>query len=145
LFSCRLVGTSLLQGLLVLAAVALRYEAVLKGAALPAAQARAAAFTALVAGALALVVANRAHGGNLAAALRRPNPALARITLASVALMAAVLGWAPLRRLFHFDLPATPGAIAALIGASVAIGVAVLLLIEAAKALGLRIDAPTPH
>jgi len=129
LFSAAMITTSLLQGVLVLAAVGGFFLAMLD-AQVAEAQARAAAFTALVAGNVALIVANRAFSGSLWAALRRPNPMLRRMLAATAALLAAVLLIAPLRALFRFEA-LSPGLLAAALG----IGLGLLLCLEAAKRL----------
>ncbi len=127
LFSHGLIGWSLLQGGLVLAAVAGFYAALL-GAAVPEAQARAATFTALVAANVALILSSRALGGSLWRSLRRPNPVLWRVLAATAGLLALTLLLAPARTLFRFALP-TPALLAGALG----VGLGVLLLLETLK------------
>jgi Ca2+-transporting ATPase len=127
LFSLALIVSSLLQGAVVLLAVGAFFVGLLN-AGVPEAEARAAAFTALVACSVALIVVSRSFSGNLIDALRRPNPALWRMMLATAALLAGVLLIAPLRALFHFAALG-PGLLAAAVG----LGSGVLLLLEALK------------
>ncbi|MBL0151554.1 MAG: cation-translocating P-type ATPase [Ideonella sp.] len=101
LFSMGLLGWSLVQGGVVLIAVA-GLHATMLGAQVPEAQARAATFCALVMANIGLIVANRSMTGSLWQALTRPNPALVRMLLVTAAMMAAVLAFAPLRGLFRF-------------------------------------------
>ena len=127
LFSAALITSSLLQGVLVLVAVGGFYGGLLQ-LQTPEAVARAATFTALVLCSLALAIANRSFSGNLVVALRRPNPALWRVALATTVLLAGVLVFAPLRNLFRFA-PLSPG----LLGAALGLALAVLLLLEGLK------------
>jgi Ca2+-transporting ATPase len=136
LFSVALIVTSLLQGVLVLLAVGTFFVGMLH-AGVAEAEARAAAFTALVACSVALIISNRSFSGRLTVALRRPNPALWRMTLATAALLAAVLLIAPLRALFHFA-PLAPWRLAGAIG----LGVGVLLALEAMQHLTRRFTVP---
>ena len=119
-----------MQGLLVLGAVSGFFVWMLQSH-VPEAQARAAVFTALVASSVALIVGNRSLSGNVLEALRRPNPSLWRMVLATAVLLSAVLLIAPLRGLFHFEA-LTPLLLAMALGLSVG----VLLLVEAGRALG---------
>jgi len=124
LFSRALIGSSLLQGLLVLLATAALFIGLLK-LDLPEAQARAACFAALVLCSMSLIVVNRSFSGQLAAALRRPNPALWRMLSLTTALLLTVLLLPPLRRLFHFEaMPLW------LYGAALGLGLAVMLALE---------------
>ena len=132
LFSPRMIGGALLQGLLVLLAVGGFYAMQLQ-AQVPQAQARAAAFLALVACNVALIVSNRAFGGSLWASLRRPNPMLWRMLAATALMLVVVLAVAPLRALFGFALPA-PG----LLGIALALAGLVLLGLEAGRLLRQR-------
>jgi Ca2+-transporting ATPase len=127
LFSRTMILTSMLQGVLVLIAVGAFFAAML-GARVGESEARAAAFSSLVLCAIALIIANRAFSGKLIESLRRPNPALWRIVLATIALLAAVLFIAPLRDLFHFA-PVAPE----LIAAAIALAFSVLLVLEGVK------------
>jgi Ca2+-transporting ATPase len=133
LFSWALIVTSLAQGALVLLAVLTLFVVLLHNGAAEA-QARAATFTALVACAVALIVANRSMSGHLWAALRRPNPALWRVVAATTALMGLALLVPGLRTLFHFAA-LTP----ALAGMALAMATAVLLVLEWAQPLRKRL------
>ncbi|OBS30217.1 ATPase [Tepidimonas fonticaldi] len=135
LFSPAMMVQSLLQGTLVLGAVA-GFYAWLLAQPVGEAAARAAAFVALVAGNMALVLANRTRHGDWRTALRPDNPALLGVLGATGALLAALLGVPPLRALFGFALPP-----ASLLGAAVGIGVgllAVLLVLRRAQASWLH-------
>jgi Ca2+-transporting ATPase len=129
LFSATMIAASLSQGALVLVIVGGFFVALL-GRDVDASLARAAAFTALVACSVALIIANRSFSGHLIKALCRPNRALWRMMALTAALLAAVLLIAPLRRLFQFA-PLTPTLLAAALG----LGVGALLVLEAIKAL----------
>jgi Ca2+-transporting ATPase len=136
LFSAPMIAGSLLQGALVLVLVGGFFVALL-GRDVDAALARAAAFTALVACSVALIIANRSFSGHLIKALCRPNRALWRMMAVTAALLAAVLLIAPLRRLFQFA-PLTP----TLLAAALALGIGALLVLEAIKALISKFGAP---
>jgi Ca2+-transporting ATPase len=127
LFTRSLILGSLLQGVLVMIVVGGAYVALLR-APWPEERARAAAFTALVACSLALIVVNRSFTGTLWAALRRPNVALWRVVVATSALLGAVLLIPALRTLFHF------GALSPIeISGAVGLGVGVMLVLQAAR------------
>lgn len=129
LFSPAMIAQSLLQGGLVLLLVAAFYWGLLQqGGSDPAA--RAAAFIALVASNIALILANRAQGAGLGDALRAHNRALWGMVLATLVLLATVIGISPLRRLFGFELP-DPAALASALG----VGAAVLFLLLMLKRL----------
>ncbi|MBP6405245.1 MAG: cation-translocating P-type ATPase [Ramlibacter sp.] len=124
LFSTALVVNGLLQGTLVLALVAGFYGLLLADD-VAAGAARAAAFTALVACTVALIVANRSFSPDLLHTLRRPNQALWRVLGATAAMLGAVLLIAPVRQLFGFaPLPV------AVLAAALGLGLAALLLIK---------------
>ena len=127
LFSMGLLGWSLVQGGVVLAAVA-GLHAVMLAAQVPEAVARAATFSALVMANIGLIVANRSMTGSLWQALTRPNPALVRVLLATAVLMAAVLAYEPLRALFRFDA-VQPRLLLAALG----LGLAVMLVLAAIR------------
>jgi len=136
LFSRALIGSSLLQGLLVLLATASLFIGLLHME-VPEAQARAASFTALVLCSMALIVVNRSFSGQLVAALRRPNPALWRMLGLTSALLLTVLLLAPLRRLFHFDaMPLW------MWGAAFGLGLAVMLALELLQRWRRRLIEP---
>ncbi len=132
LFSLALIGASLLQGAIVLAAIAAFFVGMLH-LDVPEAQARAATFTALVMCSVALIIANRSFSGHLLEALRRPNLALWRVVAATTALLASVLLVPALRELFRFE-PLNLN----LLGAAAGIGFSVLLLLEGAQGLSRR-------
>jgi len=138
LFSHALIAASLAQGVLVLGVVAGFYLLLLR-AAVPEASARAAAFTALVACNVALIVVNRSLSGALWSALRRPNPALWRTLGATTVLLSAALFVPPLRSLFRFD-----GVAPELLAVAMALGVGVLLVLEALKHAVLRPGRSAP-
>jgi Ca2+-transporting ATPase len=69
---------------------------------LPADQARALAFGALIASTIALVLANRTFEASSIAALTRPNPMLWAVVAAAAGLFAITLRWGPARDLFDF-------------------------------------------
>ncbi len=127
LFSAAMITASLLQGVLVLAAVALFFWLMLRRG-LPEGEARAAAFTALVACDVGLILVNRALAGPLLQALRRPNPALWRTVAATAALLAVALFVPPVRGLFRFA-PVAP----AWLGAALGLALAVTLALEILK------------
>ncbi|HYM03439.1 MAG TPA: cation-translocating P-type ATPase C-terminal domain-containing protein, partial [Stellaceae bacterium] len=95
-------------------------------------EARAAAFLALVTANFGLVVVNRSYGASIAAALGRSNRAFWRMLAATAALLSAALLVPPLRELFHFERLDAP-----VIAAALGLGIAVLAVLETAKALGL--------
>jgi len=132
LFSPTMIGGALLQGALVMLAVG-GFYATLLHLQVPPAQARTAAFVALVASNVALIVSNRAFGASLPASLLRPNAMLWRMLAATALMLGAVLGVPPLRALFGFALP-SPG----LLGTALAIAAAVLLGLEAGKLVRRR-------
>jgi Ca2+-transporting ATPase len=104
LFTTRALAASLLQGLLVLAAVATLMLALLAGGAAEPAV-RASGFIALLLGNIGLVLRNRSFGASCWQALARRNPALWWVIGATSALMGVVFALEPLRTLFRFDLP----------------------------------------
>jgi P-type Ca2+ transporter type 2C len=130
LFSLGLVGWSLAQGALLLAAVAAFFVGLLQ-AQVPEAQARAAAFTALVACNAVLIVVNRSFNASLLGALRRPNPLLWAMLAATAVLLAAALAVPPLRRLFLFA-PLSPS----LLAAALSLALVVWLALAALKRIG---------
>ena len=125
LFSFASMAASVWQGTLVLAAVAAWYGFLLHSAA-PPESARAATFVALVLANLGLIFLNRANTPRLSRLFQTHNRALWVSVLGTLALLAAVLGWAPLRAWFGFALPSLP-----LLAGSVAVAVSVFLLLWA--------------
>jgi len=136
LFSKELIAWSLLQGAAVLLAVGGFFAGMLRAGVDPAA-ARAAAFTALVACNVALIVVNRSFSGSLARALMRPNPALWRMLGATGALLGAALFVAPLRGIFRFA-PVAPG----LLAGAVALAAGVLLALDLLKRARRALSGP---
>lgn len=123
LFDYATLGLGCLQGSLLLAVLLGIYGAVLaqgKGAE----EARALAFTTLVAANLGLIFVNRSGSRRFCDALAARNPAWWWISGLTVLLLALVLGVAPLRALFHFgplhadDILLCVGASLALLGAA---------------------------
>ncbi len=142
LFSPSMIVQSLLQGGIVLLLVGGFYGGLLH-AALPEETARAAAFVALIASNVSLILANRSLQGSFRAALQVRNRALWGMVLTIVALLAAVLLVAPVRRLFGFALPEP-----ALLGAALGLGGAVLLVLLAHQRLMAALTGaagPGPH
>ena len=135
LFSQGLIAWSLLQGACVLALVGAFYGGLLQ-AGLPDSEARAAAFVALVLADFSLILANRSFVAPVWRTLHRPNRALWATLAATLALLGAVLAVPVLREMFRFALP-PPQALA---GAAL-LGLAVLVILEAAKPLAARITA----
>ena len=134
LFSPAMIAESLLQGGLVFALVAAFYGALLShGTAEPAA--RATAFIALVASNMALIFANRRLGAGLQGLFKTGNHALWGMVGATTALLALVIGIAPLRRLFGFDVPAWPQ-----LGMALGIGALALVLLLMQKRLRPAIE-----
>ncbi|MHA3902452.1 cation-translocating P-type ATPase [Castellaniella sp. WN] len=125
LFSPGMIAQSLMQGAVVLLMVSLFYWALLRyGESEPAA--RAAAFIALVSSNMALALVNRSLGASLEAIFRARNKALWGMILITTALLVAVIGIAPLRQLFGFEVPGL-FTIASAIGVGV-IGLFLLLI-----------------
>lgn len=133
LFSPLLIAASLLQGALILVAVGFFYWGLLQ-AGVSDGQARAAAFVALVTSNLSLILANRSLASRLKSLLSPRNRALWITALITLAMLSAVVGVEPLRRLFGFELPAALTLVAAL-----GVGVAVLPLLLIQKAAGQRL------
>jgi len=127
LFSTHLIAWSVLQGMVVLVLVAGSFATLLRWD-VPADQARALAFVALVSCNIALILANRALGGPLVAGWFKPNRMLWRMLLATAALLALVLAVPPVREVFRFGLPPVP-----LLAGALGLGLLALLLLEALK------------
>ena len=125
LFSPAMIAGSLLQGGVVLLAVGAFYGMLLRqGEAEPVA--RVAAFIALVASNIALILANRSFADGLRGALRADNKVLWGMIGVTVALLVLVIAIAPLRRMFGFVVPG-PGATALAVGVGGAVLAALLL------------------
>jgi Ca2+-transporting ATPase len=129
LFTAGFVIWSLLQGALVLALVAGLFVMALSQN-LPEPDARALAFTALVATNLGLVLVNRSLGASVFAMIARPNEALWWVATATAAILAGILLFPPARALFHFGPLHGDDILVAL-----ASGLAALFLLATAKRL----------
>ncbi|MEA1650983.1 cation-translocating P-type ATPase [Nitrospirillum sp. BR 11164] len=101
LFSRALVLWSLAQGIVAFAVVAVLFMAALNGG-MPADQARALAFVALMLINFGLVLVNRSFAASPLTALLRPNTALWTVLGVMAAVMAATLAWPPAADLFAF-------------------------------------------
>ena len=99
----------------------------------PADEARALTFAALVSCNVALILANRSISGSLLRALRQPNPLLWFMLAATASLLAAALWLPPLRSVFRFGLAPWP-----LLAGALGLGLAMLLVLEALKRLRPR-------
>jgi len=97
---------------------------------LPEADARALAFTTLVAANLGLVLVNRSLSASIFAAFTRPNAALWWVVAATALILAAVILFPPARALFRFG-PLHADDLAVALGS----GLFMLLLLEGAKKL----------
>jgi P-type Ca2+ transporter type 2C len=129
LFNARFSAWSIVQGALVLALVAGLFVMALRQG-LPEADARALAFTALVAANLGLVLVNRSLSASIFAAFARPNAALWWVVAATAIILAAVILFPPARDLFRFG-PLRADDLAVALGS----GLLMLLLLETAKKL----------
>jgi P-type Ca2+ transporter type 2C len=129
LFSGRLIGWSLLQGVVAFALVAVIFVVAL-GRGMPEAEVRALTFFSLVMTIIGLIFVNRSFSASLVTALRRPNPALALVLLTVATMLGLTLLWPFASGLFRFgplhldDLALTLGA-----------GVLVLVVLELLKPL----------
>jgi P-type Ca2+ transporter type 2C len=127
LFSRALIGWGILQGSIALALIAVVFVVAIRRG-MPDDEIRAAVFFSLVTAILGLVFVNRSFTKSMAAALGRPNPALAFILLAVTAILGLTLVWPPARGLFRFgqlhlgDLVLTAG-----------VGVTLVALLETLK------------
>jgi Ca2+-transporting ATPase len=135
LFSRGFLAWCLFQGGCVLVAVGAFFLWLLSTG-IPEAEARAAAFTALVAGNFSLIVVNRSFGASLMAALLRPNRVFWWMFAAICMLLAAALLVPPARALFHFR-----SVHAETIGFALGVGFLVMIGLEFLKGLGLRLKA----
>jgi Ca2+-transporting ATPase len=118
---------SLLQGVLALAVVAGLFVMALRQNLLEP-DARALAFTALVATNIGLVLVNRSLGASVFAAFTRPNAALWWVVAATAAMLTGVILFPSARELFHFGPLHGDDILVAL-----ASGLIALLLLELAK------------
>lgn len=129
LFSLPMITHSLIQGGVVLVLVGSFFGALLH-AGWGEAAARTAAFTALVAANLSLILVNRSFDGGWRQLVRHRNRALWAMALSTALLLTAVIGITPLQSLFGFVVP-SGSAIAAALG----VGVGVLVTLLAHKRL----------
>ena len=140
LFTAGFVIWSLLQGVLALALVAGLFLVALRQN-LPEPDARALAFTALVATNLGLVLVNRSLGASIFAAFTRPNAALWWVVAATAAILTGVILYQPARELFRFGPLHGDDILVAL-----ASGFIALLLLEfAKKRIQPLLAAELPH
>jgi Ca2+-transporting ATPase len=124
-----LIGWSVLQGALTFALVAAIYLVAL-GRGMPEPELRALTFFALVFALVGLILVNRSFSASLLAALRRPNPWLAWILLAVLAILAVAVSVPAIRSLFRFG-PLHGDDLALTVGA----GLFVLAMLEALKVM----------
>jgi P-type Ca2+ transporter type 2C len=103
LFGRRVLGMSVLQGLVVLAILVAVYGVSLAREQTPE-QARALTFTALIVANLALILTNRSWSRGVFATLRTPNRAIWYVLGGAVAFLGLVLYVPALRQLFRFDV-----------------------------------------
>ena len=122
LFDARMLWSSVALGAAVLASVAAVYVWALYAGRTDS-EARAIAFTAIVAGNLAMILAYRSREHLIAQALRQANPALWFIVAATVAALLVALYMPQVAALFRFDAPSV-GDLVAAAGAGVAAVVA---------------------
>ncbi len=129
LFSWPLIGWSLLQGGLVFGLVGAIFVIALQRG-MPDDAVRALAFFALVLSIVSLILVNRSFSTSLAAAFRRPNPALAWILLTITVILSLSLLWPAASALFRFGpLHADDLAL------TLAAGIGVLIVLETLKHL----------
>jgi len=135
-FGLQAVGVSLLQGLVVLAAVAGIYAtAQVRGYGEE--EARALSFTTLIVANIGLIFANRSWSETVVARLRRPNRALWLVSGGAAAFMVCALYVPALRTMFHFSLLHAKD-----VAWCVGIGVASVLWFEVAKLIKARPAIP---
>ena len=127
LLSGRMVLWGLLQGGLAFAALAAVYAAAIARQ-MPEDELRALVFVSLVLTNTSLILANRSFSGSLLVALGRRNLSLWALLSGVTAVLAVALTWPPAMSLFHFGALHLDD-----LGLSVAAGVAVLVVLEAAK------------
>ncbi|HXS41867.1 MAG TPA: cation-translocating P-type ATPase [Stellaceae bacterium] len=127
LFSGRLIGWSLLQGVLAFVLVAAIYV-IADRRGTPETETRALAFFSLVTAIVALIFVNRSFSASLVAAFARPNSALKYVLSGVVGILALTLAWPVASHLFRFG-PLHAGDLAVALGA----GVLVLLILDFVK------------
>jgi Ca2+-transporting ATPase len=101
LFGREMIFTGLVQGVGVLALVAIIYAVVITSG-FGEGEARALAFTTLVIGNLGLIFSNRSHSRSIIQTLRIPNKALWLVTASAVGFLVLVFSVPGLRELFGF-------------------------------------------
>ena len=127
LFSGGLIAWSLVQGSFALILVsAIFLEASRRG--MPEDEVRALTFFSLVLAIVSVIFVNRSFSASLVTALRRPNPALAFVLIALVAMLALTLLWPLASNLFNFG-PLHTDDLALTIG----LGIIVLATLELVK------------
>ena len=127
LFSGHTILWSLVQGALALVVTATVF-AMAPRYGLSADQVRALTFTTLVVSIVVLILVDRSRSSSLAAAILRPNPALAVVVPIVAVLLSVIIFWQPARDLFGF------GALApALIVVPALAGLTLLLVLELLK------------
>ena len=127
LFSGRLIGWSVLQGVLAFVLVAGIYVVAYRRG-MPETEARALAFFSLTTAIVALIFVNRSFSASLVAAFARPNTALKYVLAGVVGILALTLAWPVASHLFRFG-PLHASDLAITLGA----GVVVLLLLDCFK------------
>jgi Ca2+-transporting ATPase len=127
LFSWRLIGWGLVQGVVVFGlVVVIVVFALLRG--MPDDEIRALSFFSLVVAIVSLIFVNRSFSASLVAAFRRPNPALAWVLLAVAGVLALTLFWPSASGLFRFG-PLHPDDL----GLTAGVGLVVLFALEILK------------
>jgi len=127
LFSRRLMVWSLFQGVASFAVVTAIYGMALARG-MPVDQVRATTFSSLIVVVIALIIAGRSFGPCWRSLGRHPNRAFLVVLSGVAVMLAAALGWPPVRELFRFG-PLGAGDLLTAIGG----GVVVLLVLEALK------------
>jgi Ca2+-transporting ATPase len=127
LFSWRLIGWGLLQGVVAFGLVGvILVFALLRG--MPEDEIRALSFFSLVLAIVSLIFVNRSFSASLVTAVLRPNPALAWVLLMVAGVLALTLFWPFASGLFRFG-PLHPDDLALTAGA----GLIVLVALESLK------------
>lgn len=132
LFNRKVIGTSLLEGMMALCAVLLVFAWIGKSGEQPD-HARAVAFSSLIFINVALIFSIRGGSESLRTSLMRSNPALLWVGAALLGMSAVVLFAPPVARLFHFT---TPHFIDVLWSAGIA--VTILIVLELVKRIFAR-------
>jgi Ca2+-transporting ATPase len=132
MFSARMIGAAVGQGVVVLVATAAIYTYALLGLGLDAPHVRSLTFVALVFGNLGLILTNLSWGEPVWRTLRRGNPTLAWVMGGALAFLALVVYVPAAAGLFQLA-PLEPFELALALAA----GLAGLAWFEAVKALGI--------